>query len=173
MGRSYPGRCPGLSPFAPLGHCAFAHCVLGHVYWGIARSRIVYWGVARSRIAYWGALRRGFERWIVARLVFACLFVVRWVIVQFVVRWGMVQFAVRCGGVQGLVCVRLPRIGLDFCELGHCDWRIVVLAYVPTAQTVIAQGNALGMQCPNARLPRRGNMIDAFVRPVGQRCFAF
>jgi len=40
-------------------------------------------------------------------------------------------------------------------------------AYVPTAQTVIAQGNALGMPAPDDPLPQRGNMIDAFVRPVG------
>lgn len=38
---------------------------------------------------------------------------------------------------------------------------------MPTAQTVIAQGNALGMQNPIARLPRRDNMIDAYVWPVG------
>ncbi len=127
-------------------------------YWGIVRSCIAYWGIARSCIAYWGVVRRGFERWIVVRLVFACLFVVRWGIVQFVVRWGV---------GQGLFCIRLPRIGLDFCELGHCDWRIVVLAYVPTARTPIAQGNALGMPTPDDPLPRRGNMIDAIVRPVG------
>ena len=145
------------------------------VYWGIVRSCIAYWGVVRSCIAYWGVVRRGFERWIVVRLVFACLFVVRWgivqfvvrwCVVQFVVRWGVVQFVVRWGVGQGLFCIRLPRIGLDFCELG-CDWRIVVLAYVPTAQTVIAQGNALGIPAPDDPLPQRGTMINAYVRPVG------
>jgi hypothetical protein len=118
-------------------------------------------------------LRWGFERWIVVRLVFACLFIVPLGFVQFVVRWGVVQFVVRWGGVQGLVCIRLPGIGLDFCEMGHCDWRIVVLAYVPTAQTVIAQGIALGMPAPDDPLPRRGNMIDTYVRPVGAWWFGW
>jgi hypothetical protein len=45
--------------------------------------------------------------------------------------------------------------------------RYIIVVYVPTAQTVIAQGIALGMQCTNAHLPQRGNMIDAYVRPVG------
>ena len=71
------------------------------------------------------------------------------------------------GHVQGVVCIRLPRIGLYFCELGHCDWRNVVLAYVPTAQTPIAQGIALGMPAPDDPLPQQGNMIDVYARPVG------
>jgi hypothetical protein len=35
------------------------------------------------------------------------------------------------------------------------------------AQTVIAQGVALGIPAPDDRLPQRGNMIDTYGRPVG------
>ena len=124
--------------------------------------RLPRWSNARSCIAYLGVLRRGFEHWIVVRLVYACLFVVRWGVIQFVVRWG---------GVQGVVCIRLQRIGLYFCELGHCDWRNVVLAYVPTAQTPIAQGIALGMPAPDDPLPQRPERATCpvYFAPSGQR----
>jgi hypothetical protein len=47
-------------------------------------------------------------------------------------------------------------------ELGHCAWRTVVLVYVPTAQTVIAQGVALGMQPLQCTLAPMGNAVSHF-----------